>query len=212
MSTETALPAKPAERVRVILERVVEALDVDADVEVSESDEEISARVEGDDLGVVIGRRGHTIDAIQLVCYRAAFAGSGERKRVMVDAAGYREERREAVERQAGRAAERALESGKEIELEAMSSTERRIVHQHRRTAAGSRRSARAPSPSAASSSPPWSRIDGAPARPGAGGPPVAGARAGAPGRRPSLAHVGPRPGGGPERPRRRLARGPRGA
>jgi spoIIIJ-associated protein len=137
MSTETPLPAEPAERVRVILERVVEALDVDADVEVSESDEEISARVEGDDLGVVIGRRGHTIDAIQLVCYRAAFAGSGERKRVMVDAAGYREERREAVERQAGRAAERALESGKEIELEAMSPTERRIVHQHLKDRSG---------------------------------------------------------------------------
>jgi spoIIIJ-associated protein len=137
MSTETALPAEPAERVRVILERVVEALDVDADVEVSESDEEISARVEGDDLGVVIGRRGHTIDAIQLVCYRAAFAGSGERKRVMVDAAGYREERREAVERQADRAAERALESSKEIELEAMSPTERRIVHQHLKDRSG---------------------------------------------------------------------------
>jgi spoIIIJ-associated protein len=137
MSTETPLPAEPVERVRVILERVVEALDVDADIEVSESDEEISARVEGDDLGVVIGRRGHTIDAIQLVCYRAAFAGSGERKRVMVDAAGYREERREAVERQAGRAAERALESGKEIELEAMSPTERRIVHQHLKDRSG---------------------------------------------------------------------------
>ena len=137
MSTETPLPAEPAERVRVILERVVEALDVDADVEVSESDEEISARVEGDDLGVVIGRRGHTIDAIQLVCYRAAFAGSGERKRVMVDAAGYREERREAVERQADRAAERALESSKEIELEAMSPTERRIVHQHLKDRSG---------------------------------------------------------------------------
>jgi spoIIIJ-associated protein len=137
MSTETPLPTEPAERVRVILERVVEALDVDADVEVSESDEEISARVEGDDLGVVIGRRGHTIDAIQLVCYRAAFAGSGERKRVMVDAAGYREERRETVERQADRAAERALESGKEIELEAMSPTERRIVHQHLKDRSG---------------------------------------------------------------------------
>jgi spoIIIJ-associated protein len=137
MSTGTPLPAEPAERVRVILERVVEALDVDADIEVSESDEEISARVEGDDLGVVIGRRGHTIDAIQLVCYRAAFAGSGERKRVMVDAAGYREERREAVERQADRAAERALESGKEIELEAMSPTERRIVHQHLKDRSG---------------------------------------------------------------------------
>ena len=137
MSPAASLPAEPAERVRVILERVVEALDVEAEVEVSESDEEIAAHLEGEDLGVVIGRRGHTIDAIQLVCYRAAFAGSDERKRVMVDAAGYREERREAVERQAQRAAERALESGKEIELEAMSPTERRIVHQHLKDRSG---------------------------------------------------------------------------
>ncbi len=132
-----ALPAEPAERVRAILERVVEALDLDAEVDVSEDADEITGRIEGEDLGVVIGRRGHTIDAIQLVCYRAAFAGGGDRKRVSVDAAGYREERREAVERQADRAAERALESGKEIELEAMSPTERRIVHQHLKDRSG---------------------------------------------------------------------------
>ncbi len=132
-----ALPAEPAERVRAILERVVEALDLDAGVEVSEDADEISGRIEGEDLGVLIGRRGHTIDAIQLVCYRAAFAGSGDRKRVSVDAAGYREERREAVERQADRAGERALESGKEIELEPMSPTERRIVHQHLKDRSG---------------------------------------------------------------------------
>ncbi len=138
MTPDTAaLPAEPAERVRVILERVVEALDLDADVDVSEDSDEISGRIEGEDLGMVIGRRGHTIDAIQLVCYRAAFAGSGDRKRVSVDAAGYREERREVVERQADRAAERALESGKEIELEPMSPTERRIVHQHLKDRSG---------------------------------------------------------------------------
>jgi spoIIIJ-associated protein len=138
MSPEgAALPAEPADRVRAILERVVEALDLDAEVEVSEDTDEITGRIEGEDLGVLIGRRGHTIDAVQLICYRAAFAGSGERKRVSVDAAGYREERREAVERQAERAAERALESGKEIELEPMSPTERRIVHQHLKDRSG---------------------------------------------------------------------------
>jgi spoIIIJ-associated protein len=138
MSAEpTAVPAEPADRVRAILDRVVEALDLDAGVEVTEDDDEITGTIEGEDLGVVIGRRGHTIDAIQLVCYRAAFAGSGDRKRVTVDAAGYRQERQEAVERQAERAAERALESGKEIELEAMSPTERRIVHQHLKDRSG---------------------------------------------------------------------------
>src|SRR4051794_1459003 len=124
------LAAEPADRVRAILERIVDDLDVEASVEVSENAEEIVGRVDGEDLGLVIGRRGQTIDAIQLICYRAAFRDSDDRKRVSVDAAGYREERREIVERQAERAAERALETGKEIELEAMSATERRIVHQ----------------------------------------------------------------------------------
>jgi spoIIIJ-associated protein len=120
-----------AERVRAILERVVDALGLEARVDVTEDDDEIVARLDGSDLGPLIGRRGQTIDAVQLICYRAALAGGTERKRVVVDAAGYRDQRRQAVERQADRAAERARASGKEIELEPMSPTERRIVHQH---------------------------------------------------------------------------------
>ena len=128
MSPE-AFPSEPRERVVALLEQVVEALDLAAEVEVDEGPEEILARVEGENVGLLIGRRAQTIDAVQLLCYRAAFRGRGERKRVLVDAAGYRERRRETVERQADRAAERALETGKEIELEPMSPTERKIVH-----------------------------------------------------------------------------------
>jgi spoIIIJ-associated protein len=128
---DTGLPAEPAERVRAILERVVDALEVEADVEVDEDPEQIVGRVDGEDVGLLIGRRGQTIDAVQLLCYRAAFRGLQERKRVVVDAAGYRERRQEAIERQADRGAERALKTGKEIELEAMTPSERRVVHQH---------------------------------------------------------------------------------
>jgi spoIIIJ-associated protein len=123
------LPEEPAERVEALLEEIVDALDLDGEIVVDERDEEIAARIEGDELGLLIGRRGQTIDAVQLLCYRVAFRGRGDRKRVSVDAAGYRERRRETIERQAGRAAERALESGKEIELEPMTPTERKIVH-----------------------------------------------------------------------------------
>ncbi|MET0730156.1 MAG: RNA-binding cell elongation regulator Jag/EloR [Solirubrobacterales bacterium] len=123
------LPEEPAERVEVMLEEILDALDLDGEIVVDERDDEIVARIEGDELGLLIGRRGQTIDAVQLLCYRVAFRGIGDRKPVSVDAAGYRERRRETVERQAERAAERALESGKEIELEPMSSTERKIVH-----------------------------------------------------------------------------------
>ena len=131
------MPAEPAERVREVLEEIVDALDLDADVEIDENDEGILGRVEGDDLGLLIGRRGQTIDAVQLVCYRAAFRGIPERKRVSVDAAGYRERRRESVERQADRAAERALETGKEIELEPMSPNERKLVHDYLKDRSG---------------------------------------------------------------------------
>ena len=123
------LPDTAVDRVEAVLDEVLDALDLDAEVVTDESDEEILARIEGDDLGLLIGRRGQTIDALQLLCYRVAFRGAAERKRVLVDAAGYRERRRETIERQADRAADRALETGKEIELESMSSVERKVVH-----------------------------------------------------------------------------------
>ena len=139
MSTNGAIdrPDEPASRVREILERVVDELGLEASVEVDEGEEEIVGRIDGEDVGLLIGRRGQTIDAVQLLCYRAAFRGRQDRKRVVVDAAGYRERRREAIERQADRAGERALRTGKEIELEPMSPTERRVVHQHLKDRAG---------------------------------------------------------------------------
>ncbi len=123
------LPDEPSERVEALLEEIVDALDLEAEIAVEERPDEIAARVDGEDLGLLIGRRGQTIDAVQLLCYRVAFRGRGERKRVSVDASGYRERRRETVERQADRAGDRALETGKEIELEPMTPTERKIVH-----------------------------------------------------------------------------------
>ncbi len=131
MSPAKTLPEEPAARVEAILDEIVDALDLDGEVVVEERPEEIAARIEGEDLGLLIGRRGQTIDAVQLLCYRIAFRGRGDRKRVSVDAAGYRERRRETLVRQAERAAERALETGKEIELEPMSATERKVVHDH---------------------------------------------------------------------------------
>ena len=134
MADETAnFPAEPAERVRAILEEVADALDVAGEVQVSEDDDRIVGTIDGDgdDVGLLIGRRGQTIDAVQLLCYRAAFRGLQDRKRVVIDAAGYRERRREMVVGQADRAAERALSTGKEIELEPMTPTERKMVHDH---------------------------------------------------------------------------------
>jgi spoIIIJ-associated protein len=127
-----AMPEEPAQRVRVVLERVLDELQLKGEVEVDEGEGVITAVVEGDDdYGLLIGRRGQTIDALQLLCYQAAFRGIPERKRVVVDASGYRERRRDALQRRADRAAEEALNLARPVELDAMSAPERRVVHEH---------------------------------------------------------------------------------
>jgi spoIIIJ-associated protein len=123
------IPEEPAERVRAIVGRVVHALGLRATVDIDESDDEIRATVNGDDLGLLIGKHGSTIDALQHIAFRAAFRGDGDRKQVTVDAAGYRERREGALHRMADRAAAEALQYGRPVELEPMRATERKIVH-----------------------------------------------------------------------------------
>jgi len=69
---DTVVPDEPAERLRAVVERVVEALDLDAAVDVRETDEELRATVDGEDLGLLIGKHGATIDALQHIATRAA--------------------------------------------------------------------------------------------------------------------------------------------
>ena len=123
------LPDAPAERVRGVVSRVVSALGLRASVDIEEGAEEIRATVNGDDLGLLIGRHGATIDALQHLAMRAAFHSSADHKAVVVDAAGYRERREAALKRAADRAVEDALSFGRAVELEPMGPQERRIVH-----------------------------------------------------------------------------------
>lgn len=123
------IPAEAAERVRAIVTRVVNALGLHATVDIDESGEEIRATVNGEDLGLLIGKHGSTIDALQHLAFRAAFRGEELRKQVTVDAAGYRERREGALHRMADRAAAEALRYERPVELEPMRATERKIVH-----------------------------------------------------------------------------------
>lgn len=131
-------PDTPAERARELVEGVLEELDIDGEVIVEEDEERITVTVQGtDDYGLLIGKRGQTIDALQLLCYQAAFRGMRERKRVVVDAAGYRERRRETLESRADRAAEQALSGNRVVEMDPMSAQERRVVHERLKERAG---------------------------------------------------------------------------
>ena len=125
------MPEEPAERVRALVARVVQALGLRASVDIEESADEIVATVNGDDLGILIGKHGATIDALQHLAFRTAFSDREDRKQVVIDAAGYRERRASALHRTADRAAAEALRYERPVELEPMRPAERKIVHQY---------------------------------------------------------------------------------
>ncbi len=116
-----------------LLEEIVESLGLDVDVRVERSDGVLTGCVEGDDVGLLIGRRGQTIDAIQHLAQRIVFRGGSPEARVVIDADGYRERRAETLRSIARDAAEESLRSGQAVELDPMPASERRIVHEYLR-------------------------------------------------------------------------------
>jgi spoIIIJ-associated protein len=118
-------------RVRELMERILAETDVDAEVEVRVEREGLVAEYVGDDVGLLIGRHGQTIDAIQHLAYRFATRGDGDRIPVVVDAAGYRERRAETLRQAADQAAQSAVTEGRPVALESMSALERKVIHEH---------------------------------------------------------------------------------
>lgn len=124
---------EPPEVLRELLEEIVDGLGLDVDVEVEESDGVLTGRVEGEDVGLLIGRRGQTIDAVQHLAQRIVFQGGTAEARVVIDADGYRERRARALQAIALEAVEEALAGGEPVELDPMPASERRIVHEYLR-------------------------------------------------------------------------------
>ena len=112
------------DRVKDLLEHISDALALEADVVVEEEGRMITATLEGDDLGLFI---------VQHLAFKAATRDHPPAAglRVVVDAAGYRERREQALQRQADEAAEKAVDSGRPVALDAMSATERKVVHEY---------------------------------------------------------------------------------
>lgn len=123
------------ERMKELLDRIVDALDIDGEVVMQDDGETITGTIEGESLGLLIGHHGQTIDAIQHLAARVVLRDGPEsdRRRVVVDADGYRARRREALEHQADDAADDAVRMEREVALDPMSPAERRIVHEYLR-------------------------------------------------------------------------------
>jgi spoIIIJ-associated protein len=119
-----------ASRVRDLLERITQELGIRCRIDLHEDEHAVVATCSGRELGMLIGKHGQTIDAIQYLVNAILARSEGpERKEVIVDAAGYRARRRASLEALAVRSAERVLASGEPVELEPMTAVERKVVH-----------------------------------------------------------------------------------
>ena len=124
--------SEEATLVREVVERVAAEIGVRCTVSIEEGDDEVVATCSGADLGILIGRHGQTIDARQYLANAIArHASDGDRRRIVVDAAGYRSRRASALEAIASRSAERASATGQRVALDPMTAVERRIVHEY---------------------------------------------------------------------------------
>jgi spoIIIJ-associated protein len=123
--------SEDATRLRDLVDRITRQIGVPCRIAIAETDEELRATCDAPELGMLIGKHGQTIDAIQYLASAVIYRGRyDERKRVVVDAAGYRARRQTALDALALRLAEQALATGLRVELEPMTAVERKIVHE----------------------------------------------------------------------------------
>jgi spoIIIJ-associated protein len=124
---------EPTAALQELLEEIVDALGIEVQVDVEERDGVLSGVVRGGEVGLFIGRRGQTIDAVQHLAQRIVFPAGPGGPRVLIDADGYRERREELLRDDADAAADEALQTGRPIVFDPLPSWERRIVHEHLR-------------------------------------------------------------------------------
>jgi spoIIIJ-associated protein len=120
--------SEPAALVREVVTTITSTLGINCRIDLAEEDGVIAVTCSGRDLGLLIGRHGQTIDAIQYIC-NAILARRGAGVSAVVDAAGYRSRRQATLSSLATSAAEQAMRTGERVELEPMTAVERKIVH-----------------------------------------------------------------------------------
>jgi spoIIIJ-associated protein len=118
-----------AAAVREMLDRVLTGLELDADLEIHEGNGQVVATARGPELGLLIGKHGQTIDAVQYLVNASLHRRGLKDVEAVVDAQGYRKRRERTLTEVAMRAAEEVRRTGQPVALEPMTSTERKIVH-----------------------------------------------------------------------------------
>jgi spoIIIJ-associated protein len=128
MSDSSAL-AKTREDAATALREILDRMGIEAEVSAFDDGERVILDAHGAESGLVIGKKGATLDALQYLVNRIVFKTPGERPLVVVDAEGYRGRREDTLVDLAKRLAEKAERSGRPVPAEPMSAHDRRVVH-----------------------------------------------------------------------------------
>jgi spoIIIJ-associated protein len=124
-----AVDSDAAAFAREFVARIADAIGARVSVQATERESVVTVTCTGADLGLVIGKHGQTIDAIQYLA-NAVSRAAGSEHEIIVDAAGYRARRAASLETVARRSAQRAAATGAPVELDPMTAVERKIVHE----------------------------------------------------------------------------------
>lgn len=114
---------------RQLLEKIFESMGLSVGIQINEKENNLFIDIQGSGLGVLIGKRGETLDALQYLINLGVNKKSEAKCKVILDIEGYRMRRKQTLEDLALRLAEKAKQRGRNIVLEPMNSRERRIIH-----------------------------------------------------------------------------------
>ena len=117
------------EKAKKFLLDLFSKMKVNADVLVEEKDDSVLIKIEGNDIGIVIGRRGETLDSLQYLTSLVINKSKEDYKRVVIDIENYRQKREETLVKLANKLADRVMKYKKNITLEPMNPYERRVIH-----------------------------------------------------------------------------------
>ena len=115
----------------MFVQTTVTLMGIAASVSATDAGDAVRADISGDDLGLLIGRHGATIDALQYIAAIVVNGDRHERRQVVVDAEGYRERRETALVSLADRMAQKVAREGSAAVLKPMTAAERKVVHLH---------------------------------------------------------------------------------
>ena len=121
--------SKVTERSKKFLDEIIKAMGLNVNYEIFQREEQILINLYGNDVGVLIGHRGETLDALQYLVNLAANKNEEIPRRIVLDAQGYRERREKTLIRLAEKVADKVKQKGRPYALEPMTPQERRIIH-----------------------------------------------------------------------------------